>query len=183
VEEAEQRGLLNLKTTADALPHFVSEKNVRLFTTHGVFNEPEMHSRCEILLESYCKTINIEVLTMIDMAKREIIPAVIAYEGEVSRTAWRKKSVSAELSTNLEERLLKNIARVTGSIANKLDVLEEDVIRIRDFRDTLEAACYYRDAVIPHMADLRSAVDELETIVDARLWPYPSYGEILYSVR
>ncbi len=183
VHEAERRGLLNLKTTVDALPYLASEKNVELFGRHGVFTKTEIDSRCEILMESYCKTIHIEALTMIDMAKRDIIPAVISYEGEVSRTAWRKKSVSAELSTNLEERLLKNIARVTGSIANKLDVLEEDVLRVRDFDSTLEMSQFYRDHVIPHMNDLRGAVDELETFVDSRLWPYPSYGEILYSVK
>ena len=183
VKEASERGLLNLKTTVDAAPYFISEKNIELFTRHGVFTENEIRSRYEILLENYCKTIHIEALTMIDMVKKSIIPAAIRYQKDIADTAASKKAVSPDLSIDLEKSLLENISNLNLQIAESIQTLEKHIINVKELTDNLETAKYYREKIFLAMVNLRCAVDELETIVGSEYWAFPTYSEILYSVR
>ena len=173
IEEAEKRGLLNLKTTPDALPYFVHTKNIELFTKHHVFSESELYSRYEILMENYCKTIHIEALTMIDMVKKYIIPSVLSYQGEISEIANSKKQLNPNLKCELEEKLLYA----------KLDTLETSVLNAKTHSDLLESAKYYRESIFINMQHLRGIVDELETLIAKDHWPLPTYGELLFSVN
>ncbi|MCL2109361.1 MAG: glutamine synthetase III [Oscillospiraceae bacterium] len=181
VIEAENRGLSNLKTTVDALPEFTSKKSAELFTKHHVFSETEIHSRYEILMESYCKTLHIEALTMIDLTKREIIPALISYQNEIAKLPARKKS-HGDFDTSLEDYLLGRIAKLSGCLLKKLARLEDVLLESKDKGEVLELAGFYRDKVFNGMSELRLVADELETIVGREFWPLPSYAEILYSV-
>ncbi|MCL2019613.1 MAG: glutamine synthetase III [Oscillospiraceae bacterium] len=181
VIEAENRGLSNLKTTVDALPEFITKKSADLFAKHHVFSAAEIHSRYEILMESYCKTLHIEALTMIDLTKREIIPALIAYQNEIVKLPALKKSLG-DLDTSLEEYLMSRIAKLSGCLLKKLKTLENVLLESKDKEDVLELAGYYRDKVFHSMSELRLIVDELETIVGKDYWPLPSYAEMLYSV-
>lgn len=183
VEEAEKRGLLNLKTTVDALPYFISEKNIKLFTKHNVFAESEIHSRYEILMEGYCKTIHIEALTMSDMVKKEILPSVLRYQSELASLANSKKSLGVDICTELEEKLLINISKLGGCLYKKLEILENDILDAKNDSDTKEQAKFYRDIIFADMISLRGVVDELETLVAKNQWAYPTYAEILYSVK
>ncbi len=182
VQEAEKRGLSNLKTTVDALPAFVSEKSREVFTRHHVFTEAELHSRYEILLESYCKTLRIEALTMADMVKKEIIPACIGYQSELAQLLCSKKSCG-EYDCTLEERFLGKISRLSAGLIEKLDVLERAILETEDEGDWLMLAKLYREKVFGAMSELRLVVDELETLVAKKHWPLPTYGEMLYSVN
>ena len=182
VEEAEKRGLLNLKTTVDALPAFVAPRNIELFERHGVFSKSEIHSRCEILLEGYCKTINIEALTMVDMVKQEVIPASISYQKELSVLLAQKKACG-EFDTTLETRLLQKLSVLSTGLIKKLDSLEAAILKSKDESDVLSSAKFYRESVFGEMAKLRLIVDELETIVAKEYWKIPSYAELLYSVN
>ncbi|MCL2049286.1 MAG: glutamine synthetase III [Defluviitaleaceae bacterium] len=175
VAEAERRGLSNLRTTADSLPLFTTPKSIELFTKHGVFTSAEIHSRCEILTENYCKTLHIEALTMLDLVKGKIIPACIAYQNEVVKLLERKRP--SNFDTSLEEYLLGRIAKLSACMLKRLIALE-DVILAK----TEDSATYYRDKVFCAMSELRAVVDELETIVAKDYWPLPSYAELLYSV-
>ena len=183
VEEAEKRGLLNLKTTPDALPYFVNSKNVDLFTKHHVFSESELYSRYEILLENYSKTLHIEALTMIDMVKKEIIPAVLEYQGEIAKIANGKKQLMPNIQCELEEKLLNNISKLGNYLYSKLDDLEKSVLEAKTITDPLDTAKYYRESVFINMQHLRGVVDELETLVSKKYWTLPSYGELLFSVN
>jgi len=183
IEEAERRGLSNLKTTPEALPAFIQPKNVEMFTRHRVFTEQEIKSRYGILLENYCKTINIEALTMIDMVKKMVIPAVVSYQSELAELILRKKSVGTEVSTYLDETLLGRISILSESLGRKLEYLTEQVIKVREISDHLELAKAYREKVFIAMSDLRSTVDELETLVAKKHWTIPTYAEILNSVN
>ncbi|MDR0516761.1 MAG: glutamine synthetase III [Fibromonadaceae bacterium] len=180
--EAEKRGLSNLKTTIDALPKFISENSVELFSKHGIFTETEIHSRYEIFMESYCKTLHIEALTMVDMVKGEIIPACIDYQNEVAKLLGRKKACASECDSSLEEHLLMNIARLSSCLLKKLIVLENAILESKKDREILAHASFYRDNVLSAMLELRPVVDELETLVAKKHWPLPSYAEILYSI-
>jgi glutamine synthetase len=180
VDEAAARGLLNLKTTVDACGALIEGKNVDLFIKHGVYTKSEIHSRYEIQLENYSKTLHIEALAAIDMVKRDIIPAVVTYQSELAGLLAKKKTLGIEGS--LEEKLIANIAKLGDCLYKKLDVLETSVLNVKNYTDALETARYYRDSVFTDMACLRGVVDELETLVASKYWPYPSYGEILYSV-
>lgn len=182
VVEAGARGLLNLKTTPDALPSFVAEKNIKLFTNHHVLTEVELHSRYEILLENYVKTLHIEALTMIDMVKKYSIPSAISYQNELAATAKKKTAFSSTISCELEEKLLNKIADLGSSLYSKLEALENSIFAAEENRDTLELATYYRSKVFVDMEALREVSDELETIVGKKHWSFPTYGEILYSI-
>lgn len=182
VREAEKRGLLNLTSTVEALPHFAAEKNIELFESHKVFSRGEVHARTEILLESYTKAIHIEALTMIDLTRRQIIPAILSYSRQVARTAAEKKALSAVLDCSLEERLLERISSLSACMNGHLEALEAAVLAAGDCGDALGCAKHYRGSVFLHMQSLRAAVDELETLVGEEYWPLPSYGKILYSV-
>ena len=183
IEEAEKRGLLNLKTTPDALPYFIHSKNIELFTKHHVFSESELYSRYEILMENYCKTIHIEALTMIDMVKKYIIPSVLSYQGEIAGIANSKKQLIPTLSCELEEKLLQDLSRLGNYLYAKLDTLETSVLNAKNNSDLLESAKYYRESIFINMQHLRGVVDELETLIGKNHWPLPTYGELLFSVN
>ncbi len=183
VKEAEKRGLLNLKTTPDALPSFVNSKNVELFTKHHVLSETELYSRYEILLENYSKTIHIEALTMIDLAKKEIIPAILGYQGEIAEIANNKKKLSSSTQCCLEENILNKISALGNSLYSKLEDLEKSVLDAKLHTEALDLAKYYREPVFMNMQQLRAVVDELETLVSKKYWTLPSYGELLFSVN
>lgn len=183
VKEAESRGLSNLKSTPDALPAFIHPKSVELFSRHKVFTEHEIHSRYEILLENYSKTINIEALTMLDIVNKQIVPAVVSYQNELAQLILSKKAVSAEVSTGMEEKLLSKIAKLSELLGKRLDYLSEQLIAVREINDKLELAKAYREKVCTAMNELRLVVDELELLVSSKHWPLPSYAEVLNSVN
>ncbi|MCX7715488.1 MAG: glutamine synthetase III [Clostridia bacterium] len=179
VLEAERRGLPNLKTTADALPAFVSEKNIKLFEKHGVFTETETRSRYEILLEGYSKTLQIEALTMLEMAKTEILPACIAYSSEVIESVAMKKSMG--LSVPKQEAMAEEISSLTESLICEIDALKAALDAVPE-KGALETAVYFKDAVIPAMESLRATADSLETMVSKDYWPFPTYEDLLFNV-
>lgn len=181
VKEAEKRGLLNMKTTPEALPCFVDEKNIQLFTKHKVYTKTEMHSRYEILLENYCKTLHIEALTMLDMVKKFVIPSVVNYQSDLADTVLKKKSITG-VTSGLEEAMLSKISRLSDSLYKKLEDLESAVLQLKDFTDSLEMAKFCREGVFMKMQTLRGVVDELEALAGKKYWALPTYGEILYSV-
>lgn len=183
IQEAEKRGLLNLKTTPDALPYFIHSKNIELFTKHHVFSESELYSRYEILMENYCKTIHIEALTMIDIVKKFIIPSVLSYQGEIAGIANSKKQLNPTLQCELEEKLLHDLSRLGNYLYAKLDTLETSVLNAKNHSDLLESAKYYRESIFINMQHLRGVVDELETLIGKDHWALPTYGELLFSVN
>lgn len=182
VKEAEERGLANLKTTPDALPAFIHPKSIELFTRHHVFTEHEIHSRYEILLENYSKTINIEALTMIDMVNKMVIPAVFDYQNELAELVVRKKSIGGDISTVPEEKLLNRLSALSENLAKKLDHLIAQTIAVKEIKNNLELAKAYRERVCTAMSELRMTVDELEMIVSSKHWKIPTYAEILNSI-
>ena len=180
--EAEKRGLLNLKTTPDAMPYFLNEKNITLFTSHKVYTEREMRSRYEILLQSYCKIINIEGKTMLDMAKKEILPAVSEYSQVLGNTILTKKSVCKKLNCSYEMEALKKISDLTASAHQSVQALETALAQTKAITDVTTRAVYYKDAVLTVMDKLRADVDSLEDVVSADYWPVPTYGDLLFGV-
>ena len=182
-EATEKRGLLNYRTTPDCMPHLLDKKNVQMLTAHKVFSEAELKSRCEIMLENYCKTVLIEANTMIDMAKTEIAPAVSAYALELANTAVAKKAVDASISCNYEAGLVRKLARLEDQIAVKVDDLEEAVMQLQD-AGSIEAESYkIRDVILGKMGELRVACDEAETMTAKKYWPFPTYGDLLFGVK
>lgn len=182
VKEADKRGLSNLKTTVDALPTFILPKNVAVFTKHHVLTESEIDSRYEITLENYQKTIHIEALTMIDIVKKEIIPASIGYQNELASLLKRKKTIG-EFESTLEEQLLKKISLLSTCMFEKLESLENSLLQTKSNDDCLALAKFYRDVVFNNMSELRLLVDELETVIAKKYWSLPTYAELLYSVN
>ncbi len=181
VVEAEKRGLLNLKTTPEVLPYFVSKKSIDLFTSHKVFSEGEVHSRYEIQLEGYCKVINIEALTTAEIAKKDILPAAISYSEEICRAAVGKKSVSASISTEAEEKLLTKLSGLTASLYKKIEALDAALLDIKNHEeDALKLAQYFKDGVLPAMDEVRAVADEIEVITAKKFWPFPTYGDLLF---
>jgi len=181
VIEAQKRGLSNLKTTVDALPEFVSKKSIDLFTKHHVFTEVEIHSRYEILMEAYCKTIHIEALTMVDMVKGDIFPASVNYQNDLLELLQRKKALGY-YDSSLEENLITNISKLSASLLNKLTALEKALLDTKEERNIADQAHFYRNKVFAAMVELRIDVDGLETLIAKKHWPFPTYGQILYSV-
>ena len=181
IREAEKRGLLNLKTTPDCLPYLLKEKNIRLFTTHKVFSETELRSRYEIMQENYCKVLNIEALTMIDMARKDILPAVSAYSTSLAETVLTKSEVGVDAT--YEKELAQTVSSLTASLYGKVKALEDALIHVKDYSDSAELSMYYKDSVFAAMSALRAVADQLETLTSAEFWPYPSYGDLLFSVR
>jgi glutamine synthetase len=180
--EAKRRGLLNLKKTPDALPHFVAEKNVALFTTHKVYTEREMHSRLEILLQSYCNLINIEALTMVEMAKKEILPAVSRYSKQLADTVLAKKSVCAEFDCSYETDTLTEISKLTTSAHKNVQALEKALKGATKQDGAKKLSVYYRDKILPVMEKLRADADNLECLVSEEFWPMPTYGDLLFGI-
>lgn len=181
MDEAEKRGLLNLKTTVDARPLFLADKNIRLFTKHHVYTEAEMRSRYEIQMESYCKTLQIEALTMVDLVKKEIIPACISYQNELAQLLERKKALGA-YESSLEEHLLDRISRLSACLLQRLDTLEGALLEAKAKSEVTVLSRFYRDKVFSGMSELRLVVDELETLTAKKYWPLPTYAQLLYSV-
>ena len=182
-EATEKRGLLNYRTTPDCMPHLLDEKNVRMLTSHKVFSEAELKSRCEIMLDNYCKTVLIEANTMIDMAKAEIAPAVSEYVLELAKTAAAKKAAESSISCNYETGLLKKLAILEDQIMIKAEELEDAVLKVQDITDITEESCMIRDRVLSKMGELRIACDSAETMTAKKFWPFPTYGDLLFSVR
>lgn len=183
VEEAERRGLLNLKSLPDAMAHFLDQKNVDLFVKNKICSEEEIRARYEIELEGYSKQINIEALTMIDMAKKNILPAVTSYVRDLTDTALAKKALSDAIPTSVEEDLITSLSNKLVCFSRKTAELEEAVIKASDYSDdNLKYAKYYREVVFALMQELRAVGDAMETETASEYWPYPSYGELLFGV-
>lgn len=183
VEEAEKRGLLNLKSLPDAVEHYIDQKNIDLFTNNKIYSVDEIHARYEIELENYAKIINIEALTMIDMAKKDMIPAVTSYVRELTDTALAKKALSDAIPTSVEEDLITSLSNKLVCFSKKTAELENAVIGASEYEgDVLAYAKYYRESVFSVMTELRAIGDAMETETAADYWPYPSYGEMLYGV-
>ena len=180
--EAKRRGLLNLAKTPDALPYFVAQKNVDLFTSHKVYTEREMHSRLEILLQSYCNLIDIEAKTMAEMTKKEILPAVSRYTQQLSATVLSKKAVIATLDCSYETDMLTEISDLTAEAYTQVKVLEKALSGKKKIHDAKKSSVYYRDKVLPVMEKLRTAADALERLVAADCWPMPTYGDLLFGI-
>ncbi len=182
-EEAERRGLLNLKSTVDALPRYADEKNIKLFEKHRVLSEGEIRSRTEILLENYCNILRIEALTAIDMARQEIIPAIIGYENFLLNEYNAKSTFSKSLPNSLETKLITRIATLADEFDVCLEKLIKDVAEERSVVETLKKARYCRDVLFEDMDKLRKIADEAELLIGKKFAPYPSYEDILYSVK
>lgn len=182
VEEAERRGLLNLKTTPEALPAYIEDKNVKLFERHKVFSKAEIYSRYEIKLENYSKIIHIEATTIIDMVKKDIIPSCFSYLNELATTANHKKALNENFDCSVEENLIEKISNLLSCLYKKLNILEESTININEEEDSLTLAKYYRETVFINMQNLRGVVDELETLVSKKHWTLPTYGDLIYSL-
>lgn len=183
VEEAERRGLLNLKSLPDAMEHFLDQKNIDLFVKNKICSADEIRARYEIELESYSKQINIEALTMIDMAKKNILPAITSYVRDLTDTALAKKALSDAIPTSVEEDLITSLSNKLVCFSKKTAELEEAVIKASDYSDdNLKYAKYYRETVFALMQELRAVGDAMETETASEYWPYPSYGELLFGV-
>ncbi len=181
--EAAKRGLTNLPTTVDALPHYTDEKNVKLFTKHKIYTEVEMQSRQDIILETYAKTINIEALTASDMVKRDILPAVSSYVAELASGVATKKAISDDIPCEAELDIIKRLSGLQDCAYKKLAALDNAIIGVKEVgEDPIEVATYYKDSVITAMTELRAVVDEMETLVSSDYWPYPSYGDLMFRV-
>ena len=181
--EAAKRGLTNLPTTVDALPHYTDEKNVKLFTKHKIYTEVEMQSRQDIILETYAKTINIEALTASDMVKRDILPAVSSYVAELASGVATKKAISDDIPCEAELDIIKRLSGLQDCAYKKLAALDNAIIGVKEIgEDPIEVATYYKDSVISAMTELRAVVDEMETLVSSDYWPYPSYGDLMFRV-
>ena len=182
-EATEKRGLLNLRTTPDAMPAMLSEKNVKMLTSHRIFSPAELHSRYEILLENYSKTVNIEALTMVDMAKKEILPAVEKYTKSLADTLAAKKAAVAGLPCKYETAAVTKLSELSDSIADATDDLEAEIEKFQAIEDVTEAANDIRDVILGKMDSLRAVCDEAETITAKEFWPFPTYSDLLFSVK
>ncbi len=183
VEEAEKRGLANLKTTPDALKHLMDTKNVLLFTGHRIFSKEELAARYDIMMENYCKVINIEALTMLDMARKDILPAMSDYCKELAETISSKKAVCADIDCSYEQETLTNLSSLVSAMYKQVNKLDEDLIKIKSSEDVTEIGDYYKNTILSDMTAIRISSDMMETIASAEKWPYPSYGELLFGVR
>lgn len=183
VEEAEKRGLYNLKTTPDALPHFIAEKNIELFTKHGIFTKEELFSRYEIWLENYYKTINIESNTLAEMIQKQVIPSVYTYVEKLADTAAAKKSVVADISVASEAALISKLSTLADTMAKDLETLKADTAKaLASSDDVLACSKAYQKTVLEDMETLRNSADEAEALIPDELLPYPTYDELLFSI-
>lgn len=180
-QEAERRGLLNLQSTVDALPYFISDKNIELFSKYKVFNAKEIHSRYDILVENYIKTRNFEAITMVDMTRQQIIPAVEKYINVLTDTGIKKKSLSSEISVEFEAKMIQRLSALLLDLYEKVETLEAN-IKAKKGSDLIEIARYYKDVILKNMDSLRATADELERLTDSAYWPIPTYADILFSV-
>ena len=181
-EAVEVRGLSNLKTTADAMPHLLDQKNMDMLMAHRVFTESELHSRCEIMLENYCKTVNIEGHTMVEMVRKNYLPAIDGYLFSLARTASLMKSVSSRVKCQYELSTMERLSELTDSIQEHVGLLEEALEDLKAYSDIIKTSAAVRDDVLPEMESLRRLVDEAEMLAPEECWPFPSYGKMLFSV-
>ena len=182
-EATEKRGLLNLRTTPDALATVLEKKNVEMLTSLKIFSEAEIRSRYEICLENYCKTVNIEGLTMVDMARKEILPAVEVYLGDLSGTVAAKTAAVPGLACKYEKDLISKLSKLADEISDAASSLDTTLIRLKAIPDVTDAAYVIRDVVLQKMAELRVVCDEAESITADKYWPFPTYGDLLFGVR
>ena len=182
IEEAEKRGLFNLKSTPDALPQWIAEKNIELFTKYHIFTKEEIESRYEIWLEAYSKILNIESNTMVEMVQKDFLPSVFAYIDKVAATAVAKKSVVSDVSTASEGKLIKELSQLADEISTGLETLKADTAKALATEDPLANAKAYQTVVLSDMDELRKSVDAAETLIPDALLPYPTYDKLLFSV-
>ena len=182
IEEAEKRGLFNLKSTPDALPQWIADKNIELFTKYHIFTKEEIESRYEIWLESYSKILNIESNTMVEMVQKDFLPSVFAYIDKVAATAVAKKSVVSDVSTASEGKLIKELSQLADEISTGLETLKADTAKALATKDPLANAKAYQTVVLSDMDELRKSVDAAETLIPDALLPYPTYDKLLFSV-
>ena len=182
-EAVEVRGLSNLRTTPEAVEKYTDPKNIELFKKHKIFTEAEVYSRREIKLEAYCKTINIEALTMIEMARKEILPAMEAYTLRIANTGNSKRALMPEVDCSYEEKTVKRLTALTLTIDAGVSELEETVAKVRRIDDVLKRAYAYKDEVVSLMAKIREAADEGESLTAKKYWPYPVYEDLLFGVK
>ena len=183
IEEATKvRGLSNYRTTADCMPHLLDEKNVTMLTSHKVFTKQELESRTEIMLENYCKSVNIEATTMLQMAKTQIIPAIENYAGDVAKKAVTKKQLDSSIACSYESSLVSKLSSLADTAFVKVSELEQVVAGLGDAKDIIEESAMIRDKVLPAMESLRAACDEAETMTEKSYWPFPTYSDLLFGV-
>jgi len=183
VQEAAKRGLSNLKTTADAMPHLLDEKNVEMLIRHKVFSKTEVQSRCEIMLENYVKTVNIEGLTMVDMVRKNYLPAIERYLYRLSQTTVLMRQVSPSVKCKYEVSTMERLSELTDEIMDAVIALEKNLAEFKTIDDIFKSSAFVRDTLIPSMDKLRKYVDEAEMLTSQRDWPFPSYGQLLFSVN
>lgn len=183
VREAERRGLLNLKSTPDAVAHLLDEKNVRLFATHKVLSETELLARREIMLENYCKVINIEALTMISMVRKDILPAVNSYGKSLAEAAMAQKNLCPDIDTSFAENTVRELAALTAKAYSALMKLETDLSGLPREQGSQKSADFYKVVILADMEELRTVADELENLTASDMWPFPTYGEMLFGVK
>ncbi|MCQ2488657.1 MAG: glutamine synthetase III [Clostridia bacterium] len=182
VEEAKRRGLSNLKTTADAMVAYLDAKNIELFERHKIYTSEELEARYEITLENYCKALHIEAVTMLDMAKKDISPAVCRYMGDLASTINAKRAVNKEFKCELETELLITLSNNADRLLEASNKLSKDIVKSETFTEIAEKANFYRDVILEDMAKLRSYADILESNTAKEYWPFPTYTDLLYSV-
>jgi len=183
IREAESRGLLNLRTTPDCLPCYIWDKNVKLFEAHKVFTATEMRARYEILLDNYSKTINIEALTMLDMAKKDILPAVASFIGHLSDVVISKKSAIQNIECKYEETIISKLSELNNKMFEDVLALEKEIEAKKEIEDAQKLAEYYKDVIISRMEKIRASSDAIEVMTERSYWPYPSYADLLFGVR
>ncbi len=183
IAEAEKRGLLNLRSTPECLPYLIRKENIALFEKYKIYTRSELHSRYEILLDNYSKVMNIEAETMLDMAQKEILPAVESYERELTETALAKKQLLPHAGRTVEERLVEKLSALSCSFYQKMDALEAALVNAREQKDALALANYYHDVVFAAMQDMRVDADQLEATTAKKYWPYPTYSDLLFGVQ
>ncbi len=182
-EATKVRGLLNLRTTPDCIPELLNEKNVAMLTSHKVFSEAELESRCDIMLDNYCKTVIIEANTMADMAEKEIIPAVEEYTADLAKAYTDKKSAVPELSLSYEKKRISKLSQLIDSMDEATDELKSAIREYGTFDSVIPASCYIKDSILPKMETLRMAADEAETLTSEKYWPFPTYDKLLFGVK
>lgn len=183
IAEARARGLMNLKTTPDAVSHFTDEKNLALFSRHRVFSEAEAKARCEIMFENYVKVLNIEALTMNEMVLRDILPAVSRFFGELAAAAHRKAQLSSQAPSGYECTVAAQLSSLADQAFEEVEELKKRLGEAKEKAKLCEQAFFYRDSIVPAMEALRSTVDRMEGMTDSSAWPYPSYSDIIFSVK
>ena len=183
LEEAARRGLSNLRTTPDCVPHMLDKKNVEMLTSHKVYTAAELEARCEILMENYCKVVRIEALTMVDMVQKDILPAVEAYSAAVSGAAATKLALDTDAPCNYEKKLVKKLSALADQMDDKAEKLSLAIVKLKMVDGIEEESATIRDEILPRMNELRVAADEAETVTAAKYWPFPTYGELLFGLK